>query len=367
MRHQYTSVRHLSWRDKRWGSLKAVSLGFTFIASAIYLLHWNETRVNMAILANESVDVRNNAATQGKLVSVTGSILTDLPLGDDQFLRPGNYALVDRTVEMYSWEQNKQTQRKKKLGGSEIETTTYTYTKKWTKDPIDSSKFKYAAAHSNPTKSIPDRLFKATSVRIDRYNLDMNSLSYVTNFRSNCSNRNLGNLWSESKTTSMYRSIVLRSSDALTLTAQNTQQQSNSIITPKYIFRGLGSPQAPQVGDVRVCYAVMPVGSIVTAFGRLNQSQLTVYPYQDVQFLRLIPGNRSAALKTLGNEEIFWKWSWRLGGFGFMWIGIAALLYPIVVLLDFFPWLGWFVEILGGKLTPLLALAATIATILLSL
>ena len=321
----------------------------------------------MAILANESVDVRDNAATQGKLVSVTGSILTDLPLGDDQFLIPGNYAVVDRTVEMYSWYEREQTQKKKKLGGSEIETTTYTYTKKWTKDSIDSSKFKYAAAHSNPTKSIPDRLFKATSVRIDRYNLDMNSLSYVTNFRSNCSNRNLGNLWSESKTTSMYRSIVLRSSDALTLTAQNTQQQSNSIITPKYIFRGLGSPQAPQVGDVRVCYAVMPVGAMVTVFGRLDQSQITVYPYQNVQFLRLIPGNRLAALKILGNEEIIWKWVFRFLGFFLMWLGIAALLYPIVVLFDFFPWLGWFVEILGQKLAPLLALAATIATILLSL
>jgi Transmembrane protein 43 len=131
--------------------------GFLSIFIAINTLHWNETRVNMASLAHESVDASTTAATQGQLVSVTGPILTNLPLGDDRFLRPGNYVAVDRTVEMYSWKESKQIQRQKKLGGSEIETTTYTYTGGWTLDPQDSSKFAHAAAYRNPPKAIPDR------------------------------------------------------------------------------------------------------------------------------------------------------------------------------------------------------------------
>jgi Transmembrane protein 43 len=376
MRHQYTSVRRLSWGEKVQRSWRVLGAGSLFISAAIYILHWNETRVNMEILAHESVDVNTAGTKQGKLVSVTGPMLTNLPLGDDRFLRPGNYAVVDRTVEMYSWKIGEQKQtKKKKLGGSETQTTTYTYTKAWTKDPLDSSKsaynldssrVKYAAMYRNPPKAIPDRLFKVNSARIGRYTVDMNALSYVSNPRSSCTNQATGGVWIEDEARSMYRSIRLRSSDALTLIPSQSQQQRNSIGTSKYIFQGLGSPQFPQVGDVRVCYAVMPVGSIVTVFGRLDQSQITVYPFRDVHFLRLIPGNRVEALRTLGNEEIFWKWAWRFGGFGFMWVGIRWIGYPIVVLLDFFPWLGWIMEILQEKFTPVLALIATIATIILS-
>ena len=366
MRHRHTSVRHLSWGEKGQDSWKAVAGGCGFIVLAIHTLHWNETRVDMSILAHDSVDVRTTIATQGKLVSVTGPILTNSPLGDDRFLRPGNYVVVDRTVEMYSWKQSEQTQRKKQLGGSEIKTTTYEYTKEWTTEPRDSSKFEHSATYRNPPKAIPDRLFKVKSAHIGRYSLDMNALSYVSNRRSNCiSQSRLGN-WIGDQSNPMYRSILLRPSDALTLTFSNSQQQHNSVGTSKYAFQGLGSPQYPQVGDVRACYTVMPVGSIVTVFGRLDQSQITVYPYRDIQFLRLIPGNRAKALKTLGNEELFWKWAHRFTGFGCMYIGIRGIGYPIIVLFDFFPWLGWIMEILQEKFAPFLALLATIATILLS-
>ncbi len=322
----------------------------------------------MAILADKSVDVSTTAATQGKLVSVTGPILTNSPLGDDRFLHPGNYVVVDRTVEMYSWRESEQTQRKKKSGGAEIETTTYTYTKEWTVDPQDSSKFEHAAAYRNPPKAIPNRLFKANAAQIGRYSLDLNSLSYVSNPRSSCMSQSHGSLWLHNETNPMYRSILLRSSDALTLNPSNSQQQRNSVGTSKYIFQGLGSLRSPQVGDVRVCYAVMPVGSTVTVFGRLDQSQITVYPFRDVRFLRLIPGDRAEALKTLGNEEIFWKWMWRLTGFFLMYCGILMIAYPLVVLGDFFPGLGWMMEILlQEKLAPILAAIATIVVILLSI
>jgi hypothetical protein len=44
-------------------------------------------------------------------------------------------------VEYYQWVEHSQTKREDKLGGKEVTTTTYTYTKEWVSSPIQSSHF----------------------------------------------------------------------------------------------------------------------------------------------------------------------------------------------------------------------------------
>jgi Transmembrane protein 43 len=364
MRHQYTSTEHTSWLQQLRNSSGGAVIGIAFIAAALGTIHWNETRINMATLAERSVEV--SRASQGSLVSVTGPISTNELLDDGQLLRPGRYIVIDRTVEMYSWKENSKTEeRKKHLGGSET-TTKYTYESQWTSDPKNSSQFKYSSEHHNPSKAIADQLFKVNTAQIGQYNLDMNYLSYVSNPRSNCTNQNQSSLWKKDSNNSMYRSIQLRPSDALVLNSKNAKQRLNNVITPSYVYQSRNASGSPKVGDLRICYAALPAGSLVTVFGKLDQSRITVYPKRGVEFLRLIPGNRSEALKILSSEERIWKWAFRCAGFGLMYIGVGLSGYPIVVLCNFFPWLGWIAEYLQKKLTFMLAFIATIATILLS-
>jgi hypothetical protein len=365
MRHQYTSTEHTSWVQQLRNSSGGAVIGVSFIFGAIGTIHWNETRINMATFAERSVEV--SRASQGSLVSVTGPISTNELLDDGQLLRPGRYVVIDRTVEMYSWKEDSKTEeRKKHLGGSETTTKTYTYESQWTKDPKNSSQFKYSSEHRNPSKAVADKIFKVNTAQIGQYNLDMNALSYVSNPRSNCTNQNQSSLWKKDSNNSMYRSIQLRPSDALVLNSQNAKQRLNTVITPSYIYQNINSSGSPKVGDLRICYAALPTGSLVTVFGRLDQSRITVYPKQGFEFLRLIPGDRSEALQILSSEERTWKWVFRCTGFLLMYIGVGLSGYPIVVLCNFFPWLGWIAEYLHDKLTFLLAFIATIITVLLS-
>src|SRR5262245_13200210 len=67
----------------------------------------NERQADIAKLARESrvVQPDDPAAPSNTLVSVTGTIETDQAgLGDGEYLVPGDYLLLERSVEMYAWE-----------------------------------------------------------------------------------------------------------------------------------------------------------------------------------------------------------------------------------------------------------------------
>ena len=49
---------------------------------------------------------------------------------------------LKRNVEDYQWVEHSQEKKEDKLGGKEVTTTTYTYTKEWTSRPVESAQFK---------------------------------------------------------------------------------------------------------------------------------------------------------------------------------------------------------------------------------
>ena len=84
-----------------------------------------------------------------KLVHVSGNATTDEVLTDPTFGVSATAIRLGRKVEMYQWNEVKNSSTQKDLGGSNETTTTYSYVKKWSDDPIDSTKFKEAAATLN--------------------------------------------------------------------------------------------------------------------------------------------------------------------------------------------------------------------------
>jgi hypothetical protein len=62
-------------------------------------------------------------------------------LTDAQFGIGAKAISIRRNVEYYQWVEHSQTKREDKLGGKEVTTTTYTYTKEWVSSPISSSDF----------------------------------------------------------------------------------------------------------------------------------------------------------------------------------------------------------------------------------
>jgi len=115
-----------------------------FVAS-FFVLYWNEGRVYLSQVAQKAVEIvatANNPAAEGKLVSVTGTVTSSELLGDNLYLQPGKYLAASRNVEMFAWKENSSTKKKKKVGGSETITTTYSYSKGWVNNPEKSNSFK---------------------------------------------------------------------------------------------------------------------------------------------------------------------------------------------------------------------------------
>ncbi|UBF23809.1 TMEM43 family protein [Kovacikia minuta CCNUW1] len=363
MREQY-EVKSVSWLDEFGTALLAAILGILLFLGSFVVLVWNEGRLNLATVAQTAVDLSaivNPAKAQAKLVSVTDRITATTPLGDDRFLLPGKYVVVDRTVQMYAWDEERKTERRKQLDGTETQVTIYTYETRWSSNPEKSENFKYSQNHRNPPKAIPDQLLKVSAAKVGRYTLDMNSFSRLSERRASCDSTGFIAEWGEGG------AIHLPQTGHLRLTTQNSRISGTAIRTDHYIFQGVGSPQTPQIGDIRVCYTVLPVNTQVTVFGKLNQNQITPYLHQNTPLYRLLPGTREAAIATLQKEHTMWTWIFRGAGFLMMWFGLMLTGSPFSVFTAAIPGVGAFIESFLMASSLITAFVLSAATILLAM
>lgn len=360
--YQYREVRYVGWGEKIAGSCLGTILGLVLFVGSFFLLVWNEGTVDLSQLARTAPELAAtvaNPAAEGKLVTVTGPVTASPPLGDDLFLQPGDYVFVDRTVEMYGWREDKQIKTTKHFGGSETQETIYTYSKQWLNDPPDSSLFARATEHSNPSKPIADQLFRAEKIRIGLYQFDPAAFSYALNHRTSCTENAISYQFSSSG--------VNLPPDPLPLTAQNIRLAQGTKRVSNYIYQGFGTPQAPQVGDLRVCYTVLPVNTTVTAIAELQpQNRLQPYVKDGTPFYRLLIGSRTQVLADLKTEHRIWTWVFRVLGFVMMWFGLILIAAPVSAILDFIPILGDLSSALAGVASFFVAFVLSAVTVLAS-
>ena len=115
------------------------------------LLWWNEGRaVNTEKMLEEAggayVEMPDptlkDAQLEGELICGTALATTQDSLIDKDFGVGAKAIAMRRTVEYYQWVEHAKEQSEDKLGGKEVTTTTYTYTKEWVSRPIESAEFK---------------------------------------------------------------------------------------------------------------------------------------------------------------------------------------------------------------------------------
>ena len=132
-------------------SFKSIGSGFILFCLATALLWWNEGRaVKTEKMLNEAagayVEMENpnkkDASLEGELICGTAMATTEDSLVDAQFGIGAKAIAIGRRVEYYQWVEHSQSKSEDKLGGKEVTTTTYTYTKEWVSSPVASSQFK---------------------------------------------------------------------------------------------------------------------------------------------------------------------------------------------------------------------------------
>ena len=320
-----TEVTSMSWFDRIKESFKSFVVGFAFFIGAFPLLFWNEGRAVKtekslhegagAVISVPSDKV--NPANNMKLVHLTGKATTAETLTDPQFLVAANAIKLRRSVEMYQWEEKKDTSTKKKVGGGSETTTTYSYSKTWSDKPIDSSSFKESEGHQNPG-ALPFESHEAQAehVTVGAFTLTRSLLDQMSDF------------------------------DPLPVTDQHLAALPADLKAKVKLhnngFYAGADPANPQIGDTRIAFsAVMPADVSVVS----KQTGTSFEPYRasagmDIEMLKRGVFTAQAMFESALRQNTIMTWILRVVGFFLMFIGLAMFFRPLSVLGDVLPFFG---------------------------
>jgi hypothetical protein len=170
-------------------AIVGVLIGILLFIVSFPLLFWNEGRAvktakglsegaaNVVSIANPATV---DAADDGKLVHLSAKAETPDIMKDEKFGVDQNAIRLVRDAEMYQWVQKETKETKKKVGGGTETKTEYSYEKKWSKDWMDSSGFKVAEGHRNPS-SMPYKheSWSATDVKVGAYKLPASLIQQI--------------------------------------------------------------------------------------------------------------------------------------------------------------------------------------------
>lgn len=147
----YQEVTTTGYGTRVGNSFKAIGSGILLFCIGTALLWWNEGRaVKTEKMLDEAgsayVEMENpnkkDASLEGELICGTALATTEDSLIDKDFGVGAKAIALTRKVEYYQWVEHAQEKKEDKLGGKEVTTTTYTYTKEWTSHPVESAQFK---------------------------------------------------------------------------------------------------------------------------------------------------------------------------------------------------------------------------------
>src|SRR5262249_23937663 len=147
-----------SWLSRLMEAVKSVVIGLLLFVGSFPLLWWNDGGAGQTYKSLQQggaadVSLENDEVDGGedsKRVNVVGKAITGTTLRDREFGIAVNALQLRRRAEMYQWVESVKTEKKKKVGGGEETTKTYTYTKEWKGEAIDSSRFQEPRGHGNP-------------------------------------------------------------------------------------------------------------------------------------------------------------------------------------------------------------------------
>jgi hypothetical protein len=221
-----------------------------------------------------------NMTKAGRIVSVSGTLAADRPLGD-VYLQPGAYALLERHVEVWAWEEKRQG-------------ATVSYVQQWIDSPAPSAGFQQPVGHVNPPRRLGNDQWSAGSLHIGRVGLVA------------------PHLWGGN------------------LLNIKPDQVKDGTFVDDWVYPTGTDPKRPRPGDVRVAYWGHHAGQPYTAIGKLGRNGV-IDAYEDARTKLyppgvlhvLTPGDRDYAILRLRESYAsVSNWGRRLEWLG--WVVLAV-------------------------------------------
>lgn len=319
-----TDVTTTSWLQRLGQAIVGVLVGIVVVIGSVVLLFWNEGRAiktaqglteGAGIVRSVAAD-RIDPGNDRMLVHVSGMLTAGGPVGDADFaLRAPSLRLL-RHVDMYQWKEETQTETRTKLGGGEERTTTYSYVRTWSDQPIDSARFRETRGHTNPVMTYRSREALAPGTHLGAFAVPDSLL------------RGFGQPKPLAATEAQASALQIR-----------IDKPVRVIDGVLYVGR---DPAQPAIGDMKISFAEVPLqtASIVAAQAG---SGLAPFPTRTGTTVELISAGTVPAaemFKEAQEDNATLTWVLRAVGAFVMFIGFALILRPLSVAADLIPFLG---------------------------
>jgi hypothetical protein len=347
----FKEVSTQSWGGRLVDSIKSVLVGIIMFLVSFPLLFLNEGRAvttaksleeGQSSVVSVSAD-KVDPANDKKLVHLSGLATTSETLADPDLKVSAVALRLERAVDMYQWKEEKQTEKKKNLGGSETTETTYNYKKEWSSEAIDSGSFKHPENHQNP-RSLPIPAFHASakSVTLGAFTLTDSLVGEISSWED---------LAPPASSQDVCEAIKKK-------TGKPTALQQN-------VFYVGANPSAPEVGDAHVSFKIVKP-TTVSLYAQQTGSTFQPYQTQAGRALqRLQIGSHSAQemFQAAMSENATLTWILRVVGFVLMAIGLALIFSPIATFADVIPLVGDFLRLGAGLFAAAVAFGLSFITI----
>lgn len=346
----YTEKTTIGYGSRVKSSFGGIGTGFLLLVVATVMLWWNEGRaVKTAKMLDEAEGVAvhmpdvnvYNPEFEGKLIHANGTVVTQDSLIDSDFKIGVKGMFLSRSVEYYQWVESSSSKTEDKLGGSQEVTTTYTYSKQWTSNPVNSSEFKDPeyknANNAGVRRQVENKTIVAEHATIGAYKLPAEMISSFP--RNNA------------------MPLVL------SLQGDSLTQISNNVI-----YFG-ANPSAPEVGDVRVEYRYVPAENVVSLIAKVQSDTFTRYTAKNGKsFSSLITGTKSMEemfeSEKQGNTIL--TWVLRILGFILVSAGLKSIFSILSTLLKVVPFLASIMSWGVGLVCNIIAFAWTLIVVALA-
>ncbi len=341
----YTEVSTESWFSRIGASIKGILFGLILFIAAFPLLWWNEGRSverynslkeGQGVVVSVAADAVN-AANNGKLVHTQGLATTEEILQDDVFNVLAPAIKLERTVSMYQWKETEKSETSEKVGGSKTTTKTYSYSKDWSDDEINSSSFKQASNHGNPSMPYKSQTFQAQNVTLGAFALNPGQVSRL----SGTQDFNVQGIQAPARL----------SGKKLTITGTSFYLGNN--------------PADPQIGDMKISFKTLKP-SDVSIVAQQQGNSFIAYQTQagsDIDLLEMGLIDANAMFAAAQSENTIITWLIRAAGFIMMWLGLSMVFKQLSVLAAVLPFLGDLIAMGTGIFAFLLSLPCTLITI----
>jgi hypothetical protein len=342
----YTEVTNQSWFSRIGGAFKGIIFGFIFFLVAFPLLFWNEGRAvktyktlkeGGGAVVSVSAD-RVDSTNAGKLIHLSGEATTEATLTDPIFGVSADALKLRRNVEMYQWWENSTSETKKKLGGGTETVTEYSYGKSWSEQVVSSANFNKSAEHENPV-SMPYTAADLTADRImvGAFTLSPSLVGAINNFAP----------------------LAVGSDTAPPEELRGRATQHNGGF---YLGE---NPASPQVGDVRIQFAIVSPTD-VSVIAKQVKDSFEAYQAKaggTIEILQIGVHTAEAMIQKAQTDNKIMTWILRFVGFVLMLIGLNMIFKVLSVIADVLPILGGIVGAGTGIISFLIASLLSLITI----